>query len=192
MTFELNFLPASYIAALERGRARRRSFLFALVVLCAMVTTEGVLRVRTKGLRDTLLDAQRQAEVTSLRSDQTKQLHRRHQSSLKELEQWASPLRAGSASFVLDQVLAACPSSMVLQKVEWRTGGLFDANASPSLRIVGSMSRLNALGEFMEELEQGGRIPKLEVRRSGRWASNSSETMQEFVLQSRTDTEVSQ
>jgi hypothetical protein len=97
-------------------------------------------------------------------------------------------LKAKRASVIFDGVLAARPASMLLQSIEWKSGALLDAGATPALRIVGATTDLRALSDFIAALEETGDIPRLEVRRTGQRtepeAEPEADDLQDFVLES--------
>jgi len=184
MTFEMNFLPASYRVACERRVALRWSTLLVLVVVGGIFLTEGILRTRIKSLGTTCFHAQQQADAAVARSRQADQLHGRHQASLEQLELWSNQLRPRRSSVVLDNILASLQPSMVLHAIDWKGGALLDEGAAPSLRIVGEMTDLHALSDFITALADTGCVPPLEVRRSGMRTAAPDESLQEFVLES--------
>jgi len=189
MSFEMDFLPASYRAALELHDGRRWSLLLALIVVGGIILTEGVLRTRIRVLSNTHSHAQQQADAALVRASLTERAHRRHQEALEELSSWSGPLRAERASAVLDGIFASRPASMVLRSIEWNSGALLGVGA-PSLRIVGAITEVQALSDFITAIELTGRVPRLEVRRSGSQTETPEDTTHQFVLESVTEREM--
>ncbi len=183
MSFEMDFLPASHRVECERQRNRRWSGLMLFVVLGGLVLTEVALRLRLGRLREHHVLLQHQTDLAAQRRAEIDVVQQQHQDAIQDLAKWAPPLKAERASVVVDGILAARLPSMVLDRIEWSSGELLDANANSTLNITGKTSRLQELSEFIRIVEEGGG-PWLEVRRSGARMGSTESEYQEFVLES--------
>ena len=107
MTYDIDFLPASYRRSVALRSDRRLRFLLAGTVVVAAGATE-VTFLRRGGSLERMGDlAWRHAATVTLHAERATLCKRRRQGLLDEIEQWAVPLRAERAAVPVEVVLRA-------------------------------------------------------------------------------------